>query len=208
MKLSTFSSALIILLSGGCLAEEQTPEFLRARNLGRLDVGEACASHSECQNLACGKTCYDCSYKCCESGGTHYVFFKGTYCNENLPKKPKGESCAWNGDCENDACGRLAYLDGDEKVCCPSGEVFLGLGYRYCTDRPEGTKCYFDSQCSGKCIQGSCKKEKLDVGEACASHSECENSACGKECYGCSYKCCESGGTHYKFAKGTCCNGF
>jgi hypothetical protein len=46
-----------------------------------LKVGEACSHHADCENSACGKTCYDCAYKCCESGGTHYKVFKGTYCN-------------------------------------------------------------------------------------------------------------------------------
>ena len=98
--------------------------------------------------------------------------------SSRLLKKDVNEPCTWHSDCQNGACGRLAYGDGDVKVCCPSKNVVVNAGYRYCTLSPEGTKCKWDNQCIGDCA---------------------------KTCDDCGYKCCADS-SHYKFGRGWFCN--
>ena len=72
--------------------------------------------------------------------------------NELYPAgRPTGGavSCTSPGDCGGGACSRRE-VDTDDMVCCPSGKESLKWGYYYCTELPNGAKCYTDGQCASK----------------------------------------------------------
>ena len=65
------------------------------------------------------------------------------------------ESCYWNSDCPNKACGREG--DVDKLVCCSTGKSCSNWGFSWCSGYTDGAKCRHNCQCtSGSCKCGVC----------------------------------------------------
>lgn len=169
----------------GCATSSPEQRCINGLGSSLKDVGVSCDVHAECLNDACGRTGFDGdSLACCASGhatrvgGFDYCTEQpdGTKCGGTIVsvdsmcasglcrndictrKKPVGESCSLNLDCENNACGRNAYIgEGNRLTCCESGRNTRSGGFDYCTERPRGTRCGVtgvnsDAMCaSGKC---------------------------------------------------------
>ena len=76
--------------------------------------------------------------------------------------KAINRACESNSDCDNKACGRITATKNAAKQCCPSGNIKHYMGYDYCSQMPDGSRCWKDSMCmSGNCQgfgRGTCKK--------------------------------------------------
>ncbi len=106
------------------------------------------------------------------------------------------ETCSWNSDCGNDACGRQ-FDDDSRKVCCPTGHVNAFppvFGLDWCSNYDDGQKCRHDVQCkSGVCLNNICGKGKVDPVTTCSWDYECENHHCGREGNVDKKVCCKNG---------------
>jgi hypothetical protein len=186
-----------------------------------LKPGDPCSIDEQCSNGACGRATAadDEITTCCSSGETTaYAGYdyctnmpsRATcwsnamcatgYCSENNGGLNKGycsgdfkvgDSCNWNADCANAACGRptAALEDDEKKFCCPSGkEEYATINMKsYCTGMPDGAVCIEDTQCTGGTCRGNstgfarglCTGSKK-AGEACDWDSDCSGKACGR----------------------------
>lgn len=74
----------------------------------------------------------------------------------------EGDSCLWNSQCTNKACGRPHNTDSKE--CCATGKTSAFWGWDWCAGYQPGEVCRHDGQClSGTCTNNAC---------ACTSSSE------------------------------------
>ena len=98
------------------------------------------------------------------------------------------ETCSFNSQCQNDACGRQTAADNAPLICCPSGSIDTFGGFDYCTQMPDGSVCWSDAMCAG----GTCKGNagglqkgictgNLPVNSSCTENADCSNNACGRK---------------------------
>lgn len=104
----------------------------------------------------------------------------------NITDRGVGESCSYDFQCANSACGRPA-ANSTTDVCCPSNNVdnfdAKGAPHDYCTGMTDGTPCWSDTMCaSGNCTGvvgtttfGYCTSGEGPPGSACPST---ENNQC------------------------------
>jgi glycerophosphoryl diester phosphodiesterase len=99
---------------------------------------------------------------------------------------PAGEICQSNANCALAACGRGTAADNSHKICCASGKIATYAGFDYCTEMPDTSVCWSNSQCLSEYCRGNnigtnkgiCGK--LEVSLPCESNSDCKNGACGR----------------------------
>ena len=196
-----------------------------------LKPGDSCSLDMLCANGACGRATAEdgATTVCCVSGATTgYAGFNYCtqmpsnsvcwfdaqcatgYCSANAGGTVKGycagdfkagDSCHWDNDCANKACGRPTAADDAEQICCPSGESKNYAGFGYCTQMPSNSVCWSDAQCAGGYCKGNAGGLKKGVctnsaaGTACDSNTDCANKACGRQTAddGAVTTCCPSG---------------
>lgn len=150
-----------------------------------------------------------------------FVIFFASYLSLSLSLSPDGYYCSsasecLNGHCVHSYCSSYSYYCGDGY--CDAGESYSSC-YSDCQNyRPDGTSCYYASQCTGGyCVHGYCRSssyycgdnycdawagetcsecasdcKKCD-GESCSSASECYNNYCvHNKCRSSSYYCGDS----------------
>jgi hypothetical protein len=83
----------------------------------------------------------------CEHGTFEYN--NQTYCSL--------QTCDYDKECLNGACGRLTAADGATKICCPSGKTDPYGFYDYCTEMVDGSICFSDGMCKdgSECVKTS-----------------------------------------------------
>jgi hypothetical protein len=112
-----------------------------------------------------------------------------------LQAAQEGETCDWDCDCENEACGR-EHNDDTRKVCCPGNKgTYSYFGFDWCKGYDDGEACRHNGQClSGVCnSENRCGKGTADPVTKCSWDYECANDACGREGDVDEKVCCKTG---------------
>ena len=185
-----------------------------------LGPNEECRYDMQCTNGACGRgTAADGAPTVCCPSGEHSTYGLYHYCT-NMPSKADcwsdamcasghcgdnfggtqkgycsgdfvvGDSCKFNNDCANKACGRPTAAESDDEnlICCPSGhEEYASANVKsYCTNMADGAVCLEDTQCAGGTCRGNCTGScrgtctgNKQAGELCDWDTDCSNRACG-----------------------------
>lgn len=122
--------------------------------------GESCPSTDDSQctgSLKCGKksalSTHSDEYICCDAVYTPAGWTTDVCKNQ----RSKGQSCEYDNDCSGSECARENADDNTKLTCCQSGNsVYNGANAKYyCTEMPDGTRCWLDSMCKNDSCSGN-----------------------------------------------------
>lgn len=130
----------------------------------RLEIGEPCLTHPECDSDFCDPTTGLCA-----------------------APVPPGSACPSGDDaeCDGGACNS-DFVSCVDDMDCPSGrscDVLQNRCESICVAlKPDGATCTGGTECeSTACIAGFCRTLPLNNGDECVTNVQCESGFCGLE---------------------------